>query len=245
MPAYTVCPICQKSFSHDQSAKRRFCSAQCYAVSMVRLRTCPQCGVGFRASNCKQKLCGKKCQTESQRIRTEVPAAIDGAAWIDVGRGLFALIDKLDEPLVAVRKWSHRKASGVVCLDERPMLILSRLLMQPPDDMIVDHRDGNRLDNRRGNLRVTTDLKNSWNRRKTPGAFSSQYKGVAWHAGHRKWRAQIQPHGQAISLGAFDVEEDAARAYDAAAREHYGEFACVNFPKDGERSALVATTFAK
>lgn len=112
---------------------------------------------------------------------------------------------------------------------------LSRLLAAPPSGMVVDHINGNPLDNRRSNLRVCTVKENNWNRKRRVGG-TSLYKGVS--RAPNGWFANIWPHGKCRHLGRFKSEIDAARAYDEAAREEYGEFACLNFPAQDEQSAL-------
>jgi len=100
----------------------------------------------------------------------------------------------------------------------------------------VDHVNGDGLDNRRDNLRDATG-RNSYNtRRHRDGA--SRYKGVSWYAARSKWTAQITLQGRKRHLGYFSVEEDAARAYDVAARKHHGAFGRYNFPQPGEQPAL-------
>jgi hypothetical protein len=97
----------------------------------------------------------------------------------------------------------------------------------------VDHWDSNGLNNRRGNLRDATHAQNVGNARKQPGC-SSRFKGVYWSqkkTGKGRWQAQIGADHRTRYLGRFDNEEDAARAYDAAALEAWGEFARLNFPK--------------
>ena len=92
----------------------------------------------------------------------------------------------------------------------------------------VDHQDGDGLNNRRPNLRPASKAQNMANSRKNPGK-TSRYKGVFWVKAKSKWAAKIQVNGRSRSLGRFTDEEDAAWAYDAAAREAFGEYAKTNF----------------
>jgi AP2 domain-containing protein len=93
----------------------------------------------------------------------------------------------------------------------------------------VDHRDGNGLNNRRKNLRSANKSKNGMAyRRKTPGK-TSQYRGVSFHKPSGKWRAYICSESRMLHLGLFEFEQDAARAYDVAAKEHFKGFASPNF----------------
>jgi len=102
---------------------------------------------------------------------------------------------------------------------------------------VADHINRDTLDNRRSNLRLATLAQNNRNCRKQLGR-SSVFKGVCWHTKDQRWRATISigEHKKA-HLGNFLVEEDAARAYDAAAVERFGEFACLNFPDEHKESA--------
>ena len=93
----------------------------------------------------------------------------------------------------------------------------------------VDHRDGNGLNNQRPNLRPASKAQNMANSRKNPGK-SSKYKGVTWDRQRSRWMAKIMVNGRTRSQGRFTNEGDAARAYDAAAREAFGAFARLNFP---------------
>jgi len=99
---------------------------------------------------------------------------------------------------------------------------------------MVDHRNGNGLDNRRANLRPATKSQNGANRL-IAASNKSGFKGVDLKKG--RWRAQIKVVGSKIHLGYFDLAEEAARAYDMAAIEAFGEFATLNFPSPGQRSA--------
>jgi hypothetical protein len=97
------------------------------------------------------------------------------------------------------------------------------------DGYVIDHINGNGLDNRRANLRLATVAQNAWNSKKRNPR--SGYKGVWFAADKDLWRASIVCHGRRIHLGYFKDKMAAARAYDTAARKYYGEFAKPNFPK--------------
>ena len=107
-----------------------------------------------------------------------------------------------------------------------------RLIMGVTDPKIqVDHINGNKLDNRKENLRLATPQQNSSNIgiRKNN---KSGYKGVCWSKRDKKWIASIYKNNKKQYLGCFDDIVEAVRAYDRAALELFGEFAWTNFPKE-------------
>lgn len=105
-------------------------------------------------------------------------------------------------------------------------LRLHRLVMDAGPAVVVDHIDGDGLNCRRSNLRLTDAVGNARNRRASDG----RYKGVTFHRQTGRWTAQIRVAGIKKHLGLFGKPEDAAKAYDVAALEAFGEFACINFP---------------
>ena len=109
------------------------------------------------------------------------------------------------------------------------MLRLHRAILNPPKEKIIDHIDHNGLNNKRSNLRICTMAQNAANRRKVKG--SSNFKGVSWHKRHQMWQAKIQ-RGKWSHLGYFNDELEAAKAYDKAAKDLWGEFAKLNFEND-------------
>jgi hypothetical protein len=110
---------------------------------------------------------------------------------------------------------------------------LSRLVAlafcaNPNDETVVDHLDNNSLNNHYTNLRWCTSQQNQWNTTKQRNK-TSVYKGVYFHQSTQKWTAQITINKKQTHLGLFLSEVDAAHAYDAKARIHFGEFAKLNF----------------
>lgn len=97
-----------------------------------------------------------------------------------------------------------------------------------PDGYQIDHINGVRSDNRICNLRLATNTDNQHN---TPPkkVNKSGFKGVYWHVANRRWGACIRVGGRSKFLGLHASREEAAAAYDAAAKIHYGEFARLNF----------------
>jgi len=120
-----------------------------------------------------------------------------------------------------------RKSDGYCCYGNGSNK-LHRLIMNSRPDQEVDHKNMNKTDNRRCNLRFCTRQENICNVGKRKGNYTSNYKGVYWHKLMNKWRAQIQTNGIGTRLGYFDDEIDAARAYNNAAKELHGEFARLN-----------------
>ena len=104
---------------------------------------------------------------------------------------------------------------------------LHRLIMGCPDDMVVDHINGDGLDNRRANLRICTAAQNTRNRKVNRNSASG-FKGVELSTAPRTnnpWRARITVDGRRISLGSYPTPEEAYAAYCRAAKKMHGEFA--------------------
>lgn len=110
--------------------------------------------------------------------------------------------------------------------DTRKVWYLHREIMGNPEGFVIDHVNGDKKDNRKYNLRKCSTQENIWNSKPQEG--SSKYKGVCWDRSRNKWTSHIKVDRQSIHLGRYDVEEDAAKAYDEAAKKHYGQFARLN-----------------
>lgn len=126
------------------------------------------------------------------------------------------------------RGYRHGKIDGVLYQAHR--VIWKMVHGVDPDT--IDHINGDTGDNRLANLRDCTNAENSRNYAKPDGG-SSRYRGVAWVKRDQKWAASISNgEGGKRSLGHHATEEDAARAYDRAARDMHGAFATLNFPDE-------------
>jgi hypothetical protein len=103
---------------------------------------------------------------------------------------------------------------------------LHRLIMDAAIGDIIDHIDGDGLNNAKSNLRFVTSQQNAMNRRAWKNKRGSRFKGV--HRDGKRFRAIITVNRKNIGLGSFKTEEEAAEAYNKAASEMFGEFACLN-----------------
>jgi hypothetical protein len=152
---------------------------------------------------------------------------------IPLTQGKFAIVDEADFKWLNQWKWHLRSHNGreyairVNWKEMKHWIRMHRLIMNPPEGIEVDHRDGNGLNNRRRNLRLATHRQNSRNT-KLRNDNKSGYRGVCWDEQTNRWKATINCDGKQIWLGRFDHLRDAAAAYNEAARIQFGEFAVFN-----------------
>jgi hypothetical protein len=147
-----------------------------------------------------------------------------------------AVVDDADFEMLSHWKWTWegRYAIRRETRGGKPRVCyMHRMIMLPDAGQPVDHVNGNKLDNRRRNLRVVNMSENQANSKSRAGS-SSRFKGVSWHSARRQWRAYIGTDGSCVHLGMFLSESDAARAYDRAALRLFGEYARLNFPEVAE-----------
>jgi hypothetical protein len=152
---------------------------------------------------------------------------------IALSKGQFAIVDAADFYWLSRFKWhcaiTNNSAYAHHCFGGKNMS-MHRVIMKPGPDLVVDHIDGNGLNNTRGNLRICTKKQNIYNRKGR--GKTSQYKGICRQKQSKKWYAQIKYNGKQIHLGCFEREIDAAKAYDEKALQLFGEFAYLNFPNE-------------
>lgn len=187
------------------------------------------------------KLISKRMQQHKRKTGTIKgwcvgnPIKIDGeVAYVYCRKGV-VLIDAQDVDLISKYTWQiHRGYACSINVKKHPHnLRMARLILfgenQDKTDKKVDHRNRNKLDNRRINLREATPQQNS--RNKAPWG-KHKYKGISFEKSCKNpWRAMIYVNGKNITLGTFSDARLAAIAYDEAAQKYYGEFACLNFPE--------------
>ena len=155
---------------------------------------------------------------------------------IPLGNGLFAIVDAADYEQVSKYHWYATRGGGnnvyaATGINGRTVY-MHRMLMKPRKGYVVDHIDGNGLNNRRCNLRVCTLAQNLINQ--APRGGSSQFVGV-YRRGN-KWIAHVTHRGKYHYVGLFADDVEAAKARDRKAYELHGEYAYLNFPEDFGRS---------
>jgi len=153
--------------------------------------------------------------------------------------GMLAKVDDSEYPFISLFTWYARRSgrtwyasTTIKDPDGRWHTIdMHRLILNSFSHPRTDHRDHDGLNNQIENLRPASSTESSRNRRAHGG---KRFKGVYAHPHRGQWRAQITILKKRVHLGLFMTEEQAARAYDHAARKHFGEFAQCNFPGPGE-----------
>lgn len=148
------------------------------------------------------------------------------AKKVPLGNSQFAIVDDEDFELVSKYKWHfrvwHNGNGGYAVTNMR----MHRLIMEAPPDMLVDHINGDPLDNRRCNLRLCTNAQNQQNTGSRGG--SSRHKGVSFNKKSGKWLAGFLFEGRRYYCGLWENEDDAARAVDKKRGEVCGTFASKN-----------------
>lgn len=150
------------------------------------------------------------------------------------GAGLFAKVDPGDYEALSNWSWclstngyamrGTRRADGKFYAVKMHREVLG---LAPGSKTLVDHRNRDRLDNQKANLREVNKAQNGMNSMTSTG--SSGFKGVSWDKHKNRWEVHIRVSGAALFLGRYDDEREAAFAYDKAARHYFGEYACTNF----------------
>lgn len=182
----------------------------------------------------------------NQRIRPlieeAVPFKINGVycRLIPLTRGHYAIVDEVDYAWLMQYKWRAQKVPhgyyamwAYLAPDGKIKHVAMHKLIHPASPgKTTDHKSRCPLDNRRKNLRDASRQQQNWNKSGWKKGNKAGYKGVSRERSW--WLASIRINGKRIRLGQFKDADliEAARAYDRAAHEYFGEFACVNFPDE-------------
>lgn len=129
----------------------------------------------------------------------------------------------VDDEFVISGKWSYRKDGYAFKVINGKGILMHKLILDCPKGLEIDHINGNKLDNRKSNLRIVTRSENCMNTGKRNNTYSSRFKGVSFYKRLGNWTAQVHKDYKRIFLGYFDSEIEAARAYNAKALELYGD----------------------
>lgn len=158
---------------------------------------------------------------------------------IKLSKDKVAIVDEYDFESVNKFKWSFGSgyARRAGRKEDSPRVIyMHRYIMKPPPGYQVDHINGNRLDNRRENLRIVTSQQNQWN---MGSASGKDFKGVYFAQKNQTWCATITVDGRSRTCTGLKTAETAARIYDIMATDAFGEYARLNFD-DSQSSATIA-----
>lgn len=192
----------------------------CYAVKDKLIK--PAEGISGLRPDCVTTLAG--FFIEDTMIKT-----------ISLTQGQFALVDTEDFVWLNQWRWYARKTSCGIWYASRsdnngwPVQIqMHRQIMNAQKGQIIDHRDGNGLNNCKTNLRFCTNSQNLQNSHSYNNG-KLHYKGIH-KTDYNTWKARIRLNGKLINIGTFKYEIEAAQAYDKKAKELFGEFAYPNFP---------------
>lgn len=132
--------------------------------------------------------------------------------------------DDIDQELLKIKWYSSHSSKTIVYARNIRKGYLHRLIMGNPKGRLVDHINGNTLDNRKCNLRICNNTESIRNRDKTKSKSSSKYIGVSYNKKTKNWRAHITLDYKYVQIGTFDTEEQAYRARKEVEKEYFGDF---------------------
>ena len=176
------------------------------------------------------------------RVRPPVPKG-ETVKTITLGDGFVVYVDAADFEWLNQWTW-HLCGRYAGRLEKKKVIFMHRAIMQAPEGTIIDHKNRNKLDNTRDNLRTSTHRENAYNQPKRRGT-SSQFRGVSRRKKSGKYHAQICYEGEQLFLGLYTDEIEAARAHDYKAVELFGDEARLNFPEEWPEERRRAVAKAK
>ncbi len=147
---------------------------------------------------------------------------------IQLTKGKVALVDDADYDILMMRSWCYSDGYAWSKISGRKES-MHRYLLGLPKGTDVDHINHNGCDNQRHNIRSATRSQNTTHTNYVRKNKTSRFRGVSWDKSRNRWVAHITVDRRTRFLGRFNKEGEAARAYDVAAVEAFGEFAHPSF----------------
>jgi hypothetical protein len=156
--------------------------------------------------------------------RTTVKSKDPSICYISLTRGLYAIVDAKNYDRINFYLWIAHKDKNTFYAQralprengvQKNEKMHNAVIGYAPKGLMIDHINGNGLDNRECNLRFVTNRENCMNRHQN---YASQYPGVTWNKRSSVWNAQAQVNGKHVHIGTFHNEIDAYNAYLAVAR---------------------------
>lgn len=157
-------------------------------------RICPKCSLIIQGEKCTNRFLEKKFKYIVQPSEHKL---------IPLNKGLFAKVDNEDFDKLKTHNWSITVAGYA---ENRILKLMHRFIMNYPEDMVIDHINGDKLDNRKSNLRVCTQQENTCNRNNTSAEI--QYIGI-FKTNSNKYKSEIKVDGKIIRLGHYKTQKEA------------------------------------
>jgi hypothetical protein len=250
-PIRPISPILLPSPEREREVtmRKRCCSECAYSVRpmgrlfRIFLARAPGLLACFNHPDSPGQMTGVACCSSCPNFRPRHKPAVrsspldppcPGVYHIPLTQGRYAIADAEDYERISRHRWCLSRSGKRLYAQRRSRgrtIRMHQFIMKPPGGMLVDHINGNGLDNRRCNLRICSRLENSRNRRVNPNTVTG-YKGLYRSRRTGRYYAQIFFEGHCHRIGSFDTAVEAARAYDRRAIECFGPFACLNLPQE-------------
>lgn len=172
---------------------------------------------------------GKPCQLPPSFIKRDTEEV--SMKEIKLTQGKVALVDDEDYEKLLKYKWYAHNNNGRFYVIGTGKIKMHRKILNPPDDMYIDHIDHNGLNNQKSNLRLCNKSQNNQNL-----VSKRKYKGVYYRGNRIGYQSTIGYKGEQHYLGCFKSEIDAAKAYNDAAIKYFGDFANLNIIPEGAQA---------